>query len=77
MTLRKKGAYRMEAKEAFRLRRETFGKPCSHSAIEKEYEQDSDTGEWVCSDCGSEFVSQEMWEKLLQNRKQTTLSRSD
>ncbi len=64
----------MEMEEAFKLRRETFGRPCLHTDIEREYDQGSDTGEWVCTTCGSEFVDREVWEKLLQNQEQTSLT---
>ncbi len=64
------GAYRMEAKEAFRLRRETFGKPCIHGAVEKEYANGLDTGIWVCPKCGTEFGSRNVWAKILRNQQQ-------
>ena len=53
----------MEAEEAFRRRRETFGKPCPHTTVEKEYEHGLEIEAWVCSECGSEFGSREVWEK--------------
>ncbi|GAC1653921.1 MAG: hypothetical protein NVS4B12_25820 [Ktedonobacteraceae bacterium] len=61
----------MEAQEAFRLRKETFGKLCMHRAIEKEYEQGVETKEWVCSECGTEFVSKEVWAKIRRNQPQS------
>jgi len=61
----------MEAKEAFRLRRETFGQLCIHVTIVKEYEQDKDIGEWVCPQCGTEFAKREVWEKIHQNQQQS------
>ncbi len=64
----------MEAHDAFRLRRETFGKPCMHEAIEKEYEQGVETEEWACSMCGTEFVSQKVWAKIRQNLQKSTVS---
>ncbi len=59
----------MDAKEAQRLRRESFGKPCSHSQIEKEEQQGREMYVYVCLTCGSEFVSREVWEKILHNRE--------
>ncbi len=59
----------MDAEEAQRLRKEWFGKPCSHVQIEKEGKQGREMNEYACLTCGSEFVSREAWEKLLRTRK--------
>ena len=59
----------MDAKEAQRLRRESFGKPCSHSQIEKEEQQGREMYVYACLTCGSEFVSREIWEKIIRTRK--------
>ncbi len=64
----------MEAQDATRLRRETFGKPCMHEAIEKEYKQRVEIEEWACSKCGTEFVNKEVWAKIRQNLQQSTPS---
>ncbi len=61
----------MEAKDAFRLRKETFGQSCIHATIEKEYNQGVDVHAWVCSKCGTEFGNKEVWEKIHQNQKQS------
>ena len=59
----------MEANEAFKRRRETFGQPCMHETIVKEYDQGKDIGIWVCAACGSEFTKRDVWEKIRQNRQ--------
>ena len=59
----------MDAKEAQNLRKEAFGKPCSHLQIEKEEKQGREMNEYVCLTCGSEFGSRKVWEKILQTRK--------
>jgi len=41
----------------------------NYSTFEKESDQGSDTGTWACVDCGTEFVSYDMWEKLLRNQQ--------
>lgn len=61
----------MEAEEAFRRRRETFGRPCPHIHVEEEYEHGLATGTWVCSECGSEFRSREVWEKNFAKREKS------
>ena len=64
----------MEAQEALRLRKETFGNPCSHETIEKEFELGVETTEWVCPKCGTEFVSKKVWAKILTNLQQDVVS---
>ena len=59
----------MDAKEAQNLRKELFGKPCSHLQIEKEEKQGREMSEYVCMECGSEFASRKVWEKILETRK--------
>ena len=59
----------MDAKEAQRLRKESFGKPCGHSQIEKEEQQGSEMYVYACLECGAEFVSRKVWEKILRNRE--------
>lgn len=61
----------MEAKEAFVLRRKTFGRPCIHTTIVKEYDQGKDVGAWICPECGSEFAKWEVWEKIHQSQQQS------
>jgi DNA-directed RNA polymerase subunit RPC12/RpoP len=64
-----KGGQSMDAKEAQCLRKEWFGKPCSHLQIEKEEKQGREMNEYVCLICGSEFGSRKVWEKLLHTRE--------
>ncbi len=52
----------MDAKDAQKLRRACFGKPCDHPQIENGGEQGGEV--YVCQTCGSEFVSREAWEKI-------------
>jgi len=66
----------MEAKEAFRLRRETFGQLCIHAIIVKEYDQGKDIGEWVCPECGTEFAKWDVWEKINRNQQQSIFTSS-
>ena len=66
----------MEAQEAARLRKETFGKPCSHETIEKEFELGIELDEWVCPKCGTEFVSKKVWAKMLTNLQQSVVASS-
>ena len=61
----------MEAQEALRLRKETFGKPCTHDAIEKEYELGVEIEIWTCIKCGTEFINQKVWTKIRQNLQQS------
>jgi hypothetical protein len=67
----------MEAQEAFRRRKETFGKPCVHTSVENLFAQGVYVHVWVCIECGTEFGSYAMWEKLLRNQQQqSTLKKS-
>ena len=60
----------MEAQEAKRLRKETFGKPCSHETIEMEYESGIELGYMACTTCGTEFLNKKVWAKMLTNLQQ-------
>lgn len=42
-------------------------KPCDHPNIEKEYYLGSQTGDFICSQCGKVFSNREQWE--LERRK--------
>jgi len=53
----------MQAKEALRLKREWGDKPCNHPVIEKEYDLGSDTGDYVCTTCGTTRYGRDWNEK--------------
>jgi hypothetical protein len=42
----------MEVEEAQELRRQWGSKPCDHPGYSKEYYRGSQTGDYVCSQCG-------------------------
>lgn len=42
----------MQHSDAKRLEEKWAGKPCKHSDIEKEYYLGTQTGDYVCSNCG-------------------------
>ncbi len=62
----------MEAQEAFRLRRETFGQPCIHTTLVREYDEGKDVGAWACTACGSEFAKWDAWEVIRKYQEQHT-----
>lgn len=45
----------MQHDKALELQRKWGNKPCSHSNLEKEYYLGSQTGDYVCTQCGEAF----------------------
>lgn len=46
----------MQNEKAQNLRNNWNGKPCKHTKLEKEYFLGSDSGDYVCSQCGEVFT---------------------
>ncbi|EAQ63729.1 hypothetical protein MED121_03492 [Marinomonas sp. MED121] len=42
----------MQAKTSNELRLNWGDKPCEHPKLEKEYDRDASTGDYVCTQCG-------------------------
>ncbi len=67
----------MEAQEAKKLRKETFGKSCNHEVIEMEYESGSELGYMACTTCGAEFLDKKVWSKLREYLELVVVSQSN
>jgi hypothetical protein len=52
----------MQMDQAAELRHQHAGKTCYHPHIEKEYDRGGQTGDYVCSECGTCFCSSAEWE---------------
>lgn len=53
----------MQSKRAEELRKEWGDdKPCSHPNFDKEYYFGSQTGDYICTQCGRSFTKKEMEE---------------
>lgn len=50
---------KIQTKDAVVLRRAWGGKPCSHPSLAKEYYLGTDTGDFVCVQCGESFSPKE------------------
>ena len=50
--------YKMQSKDAQKLRKARGNKPCSHPHLEKEYYLGSKTGDLVCTTCGMDFYNE-------------------
>ena len=64
----------MQMKKAESLRRAWGDKPCPHPNLEKEYDLGADTGDEVCTQCGSAFSPGEI--ETLRNSKRSSLDQS-
>lgn len=49
----------MQSEEASRLKRSWGNKPCSHPTLAREYFLGAQTGDLVCTTCGSTFWSRD------------------
>lgn len=49
----------MQYEKALKLKEEWGDKPCTHPSFQKEYYQSSQTGDYVCTQCGETFTLQE------------------
>jgi hypothetical protein len=52
----------MDAVRAAKLRRDWDGKPCDHAALEPEYMNGIQTGDYVCMTCGESGIGRD-WNK--------------
>ena len=50
---------KIQAKDAAALRKAWGGKTCSHPTLGKEYDLGTDTGDFVCVQCGESFSPKE------------------
>ena len=57
----------MDYEKAMKLKENWGNKPCPHPSFQKEYYRSSQTGDYVCLQCGETFTPQEK-EAMEQNR---------
>ena len=49
----------MQYEKAMKLEEDWGNKPCSHPSFQKEYYLSSQTGDYICTQCGESFTRQE------------------
>jgi len=57
----------MQMDKGIELRKAWGNKPCSHPIFDKEYVLGSDTGDYICIQCGRSFTKEE--KKEIESQK--------
>jgi transposase-like protein len=60
----------MQYEKAKELKESWGNKPCTHPNFDKEYYLSSQTGDYVCTQCGSTFTKEQMDEISYGNKKE-------
>jgi hypothetical protein len=58
----------MQSRKVTRLQTQWGDKPCDHPSFDKEYYLGSQTGDFICKQCGKEFSRQE-YEEIVKNTR--------